>query len=121
MERRYISIKLPNGTKIDVTEIHITADKEKFLAHSIAADRVMQDMGYYIEAEEYEKLIEQDKVIWENNYQAEPEEDSVKKQAYDKAKARHDKSVNKRDKLVNKMLSTLKSIPPTLRRLSRKS
>jgi hypothetical protein len=50
-ERRYISIKLPNGTKIDVTKIHITADKEKFLAHSIAADRVMQDMGYYHEAE----------------------------------------------------------------------
>jgi hypothetical protein len=87
--------------------------KELFLMHSIAADRVMQDMGYYHEAEEYEKLIEQYKIILEENYQAEPVEgatvDSEKKRAYDKAKARHDNTVTKRDKLVKKLLSTLKS------------
>jgi hypothetical protein len=70
-------------------------------------------MGWYNEAEKYEKLIEQDKAICDDNYQAKPGEDdtldSVKKRAYDEAKARYDESVNKRDQLVNKMLSTLKS------------
>ena len=46
-ERGQIGIKLPNGTKtkISVTEIHRTANKELFLMHSIAADRSLQDLG----------------------------------------------------------------------------
>ena len=43
--RGTIVIKLPNGTKISVTEIHRTANKELFLMHSIAADRSLHDLG----------------------------------------------------------------------------
>ena len=44
-ERGQIGIKLPNATKISVTEIHRTANQELFLMHSIAADRSLHDLG----------------------------------------------------------------------------
>jgi hypothetical protein len=63
-----IGIKLPGWTKINVTEIHRTANKELFLLHLIAADRVMHDMGYYQEAKKYEKIIKKCVVILKENY-----------------------------------------------------
>ena len=42
-ERSVITITLPNKTKIPVTEIHRTANKELFIRHSIAAERSLHD------------------------------------------------------------------------------
>ena len=45
-ERKNITVKLPDRTKISVTQVHATANKEQFLAHSIAARRAIEDLGY---------------------------------------------------------------------------
>jgi hypothetical protein len=112
-ERSVITITLPNKTKIPVTEIHRTANKELFIRHSIAAERSLHDLGLTPKAMKCEKIIKKCLVIMKRNYQPEPVQgatlDPDKKEAYDTAKARHDKAVKKRDETVDKMLTTLKS------------
>ena len=112
-DRGLITITLPNKTKINVTEIHRTANKELFIMHSIAADRSLHDLGFTPKAMKCENIIKKCLVIMKRNYQPEPVQgatlDPDKKEAYDKAMARHDKAVKKRDETVNKMLTTLKS------------
>jgi hypothetical protein len=111
--RGTIAIKLPNGTKINVSEIHRTANKELFLMHSIAADRSLHDLGLTPKAKRCETAIKKVLIVMKDNYQPEPVqgavEDRVKRTAYDAAKARLDKLVKIRDKTVLKMFTTLKS------------
>jgi hypothetical protein len=113
MERGTISIKLPNNTRINVTEIHCTANKENFLMTMIAGNRSLHDLGFYLKAMKYQKIIKKCVAILKDNYQPEPVQgaqvDHIKKQVYDTAKARHDNVVKQRNKTVEKMLSTLKS------------
>jgi hypothetical protein len=89
-ERGQIGIKLPNGTKINVTEIHRTANKELFILHSIAADRSLHDLGLTPKAKKCEAIIKKCLVTMKENYQPEPvqgaTEDPVKKEAYDTLK-----------------------------------
>jgi hypothetical protein len=96
-KRGTIGIKLPNGTKINVTDIHRTANKKLFLLHSIAADRSLHDLGFYLKARNCETIIMKCVVILKENYQPEPVQgatlDPIKKQVYATAKARHDKVV----------------------------
>ena len=112
-DRGQIGIKLPNGTKISVTEIHRTANKELFLMHSIAADRSLHDLGLTPKAKKYETAIKKVLIIMKDNQQSEPVQDAVedqaKRAAYDKAKTRMDKLVEKRNETVLKMFTTLKS------------
>jgi hypothetical protein len=111
-ERGVITIKLPNEAKINVTEIHCTANKENFLMHSVAAERSLNDLGFTPKAMKCENMIKKCLVLMKKHYQPEPvqgaEVDPDKKEAYDTAKVRHDKAVKKRDKTVDKMLTTLK-------------
>jgi len=58
-ERGQITIKLPNETKINVTEIHRTANKELFIMHSIAADRSLHDLGFTPKAKKCENIIKE--------------------------------------------------------------
>ena len=60
-ERGLIGIKLPNGTKLSVTEIHRTANKELFLMHSIAANRSLHDLGLTPKAKKCESMIDDKK------------------------------------------------------------
>ena len=112
-ERGVVTITLPNRTKINVTEIHRTANKELFIRHSIAAERSLHDLGLTPKAIKCENIIKRCLVTMKKNYQPEPVQgatlDPDKKEAYDIAKARHDKAVKKRDETVDKMLTTLKS------------
>jgi hypothetical protein len=62
-ERGQIGIKLPNGTKINVTEIHLTANKELFIMHSIAADRSLHDLGLTPKAKRCEAVIKKALII----------------------------------------------------------
>ena len=71
-ERGLIGIKLPNATKISVTEIHRTANKELFLMHSIAADRSLHDLGLTPKAKKCEAVIKKVLIIMKDNYQPEP-------------------------------------------------
>ncbi len=111
--RGTIAIKLPNGTKINVTEIHRTANKELFLMHSIAADRSLHDLGLMPKAKTCETAIKKVLIIMKDNQQPEPVqgavEDQAKRAAYDAAKTRLDKLVKIRNKTVLKMFTTLKS------------
>jgi hypothetical protein len=113
---------LPNKAKINVTKIHITANKEKFLMHLTAGERSLNDLGFIHKAMKCENMIKKCLVLMKKHYQPEPVQganvDLDKKEAYDLAKARHDKAVKKRDETVDKMLITLKgymhvSIRPT--------
>jgi hypothetical protein len=91
-ERGLITIKLPNETKINVTEIHRTANKEFFIMHSIAAERSLHDLGFTPKAKKCENIIKKCLVLMKKNYQPEPvqgaEVDPDKKEAYDTAKRR---------------------------------
>jgi hypothetical protein len=112
-ERGTITMTLPNKAKINVTEIHITANKEKFLMHLTAGERSLNDLGLIPKAMKCENTIKKCLVLMKRHYQPEPVQGAVvdpdKKEAYDLAKARHDKAVKKRDETVDKMLTTLKS------------
>jgi hypothetical protein len=112
-ERGMIGIKLPNGTKISVTEIHRTANKELFLMHSVAADGSLHDLGLTPKANRCETAIKKVLIIMKDNQQPEPVqgavEDQAKRAAYDAAKTRFDKLVKIRNKTVLKMFTTFKS------------
>ena len=47
-ERGVITITLPNKTKINVTEIHRTANKELFIRHSIAAETRRPRIAFFL-------------------------------------------------------------------------
>ena len=66
-ERGLITIKLPNEAKINVTEIHITANKENFVMHSVAGERSLNDLGLIPKAEKCENIIKDQLVIMRKN------------------------------------------------------
>ena len=51
-----IGIKLEDGTRISVREVHSTANKEQFLSHVIAGRRAIQDLGLVARAEGCERI-----------------------------------------------------------------
>ena len=112
-ERGPITVTLPNKTKITVTEIHITANKEKFLMHMISGENSLNDLGLIPKAIKCEKAIKNNRMKMKRNFQPEPvqdeELDPEKTKAYDEAKERLDKALKKRDETVKKMITTLKS------------
>mgnify|MGYP006182802129 FL=1 len=112
-ERGPITVTLPNKTKITVTEIHITANKEKFLMHMISGENSLNDLGLIPKAIKCEKAIKNNRIIMKRNFQPEPVQDEQldpeKTKAYDEAKERLDKALKKRDETVKKMITTLKS------------
>jgi hypothetical protein len=67
-ERGLITIKLPNEAKINVTEIHRTANKELFIRHSIAAERSLHDLGITPKAIKCENTINKCLVLMKRNY-----------------------------------------------------
>ena len=113
-ERGPITVTLPNKTKITVTEIHITANKEKFLTHMVSGENSLNDLGLIPKAIKCEKAIKSNRIKMKKNYQPEPVNplietlDEEKKKAYDEAKERLDKALKKRDETVKKMIMTLK-------------
>ena len=62
-ERKSISIKLPDGSKISVTEVHNSTNKELFLSHATAAKRAVNDLGLFSLAESYEELLNKTKKL----------------------------------------------------------
>jgi hypothetical protein len=112
-ERGPITVTLPNKTKITVTEIHITANKEKFLMHMISGENSLNDLGLIPKAIKCENQMRINRILMKRNYQPEPVQDAEldpeKTKAYEEAKERLDKAIKKRDETVNKMLTILKS------------
>jgi len=112
-ERKNITVKLPDGTKISVTQVHATANKEQFLAHSIAAKRAIEDLGYLTRANACEDIIQKSTRMMKKYYQAEPvqgeTEDEAKRSKYDAAKVRYEAMTERLETTIKKMLSTFKS------------
>ena len=58
----------------------------------IAGNRSLHDLGFYLKAMKYQKIIKKCVAILKDNYQPEPVQgaqvDHIKKQVYDTAKAR---------------------------------
>ena len=108
-ERKTISVKLLDGTKISVTQVLSTPNKEKFLAHAIAGKRVIEDLGLIRRATLYEELIERSSDIMKKNYQAEPVQGATviqeKQDKYDAAAAIYQANSEKRNKVIKKALS----------------
>ena len=54
-----VTVKLPNDTKVTITKIAHSANKESFLVQSIVVkNHVVKDLGLYAEAEVHEKEME---------------------------------------------------------------
>ena len=89
-ERGTIGIKLPNGTKIGMMEIHRTANKEMFLMPLVAGDRSLHDFGFYLKARKCETIIKKCVVILKENHQQEPGASTrCPSGTYQKASVRH--------------------------------
>ena len=111
-ERKSISIKLPDSSKISVTEVHNSTNKELFLSHATAAKRAVNDLGLFALAESYEELLNKTKKLMKKNYQAEPVQgatvDEKMKDAYLLAKTKFVEHSENLEKTIKKMLSTFK-------------
>ena len=113
LERKSIYVKLPDGTKISVTQIHATTNKEQFLSHAIAGQRAIEDLGLVAKARLCEELLSKIKKTLKKYYQSEPvqgeTEDLVKRGHYDKAMTRYKTVTDKLEEIIKKILSTYKS------------
>jgi len=105
-----VTVKLPNETKMSITKISHSANKELFLVRSIVVKTYVKDLGLYAEAEGYEKEMEKCQIDIDRYYQ-DPEtemQDQRVQQKYDKALENYAKSEKSRDEVVKKMLDTFR-------------
>jgi len=88
-----ITVKLPNHTKKNITEIAQCAHKELFLTRSIVVKNYIEkDLGMYAEAEEHEKVMEKCQIDINRYYQPESaRQDQRKKAKYDEAIEEYDR------------------------------
>ena len=101
-----VTVKLPNDTKVTITKIAHSANKESFLVQSIVVkNHLVKDLGLYAEAEEHEKEMEQCKIEIDRYYQdPEDDQDQVMSRKYDEAVEKYAKLEKLRDEVVKKML-----------------
>jgi len=101
-----VTVKLPNDTKVTITKIAHSANKESFLVQSIVVkNHLVKDLGLYAEAEEHEKNMELCQIDIDKYYQ-DPEwedQDQVKSRKYDEAVEKYAKFMKLRDEVVKKM------------------
>ena len=65
-----VTVKLPNDTKVTITKIAHSANKESFLVQSIVVkNHVVKDLGLYAKAEVHEKEMEQCQIEIDRYYQ----------------------------------------------------
>jgi len=70
-----VTVKLPNDTKVTITKIAHSANKESFLVQSIVVkNHLVKDLGLYAEAAEHEKEMEKCQIDIDRYYQ-DPEDD----------------------------------------------
>ena len=102
-----VTVKLPNDTKVTITKIAHSANKESFLVQSIVVkNHVAKDLGLYAEAEGHEKEMEKCQIDIDR-YCQDPEaeqQDQRSQQKYDKALEDYTKLEKLRDEVVKKML-----------------
>jgi len=105
-----VTVKLPNDTKVTITKITHSANKESFLLQSIVVkNHLVKDLGLYAEAEEHEKKMEMEKCqIDIDRYYQDPEadQDQVAQQKYDEALEEYARLEKLRDEVVKKMFDT---------------
>jgi len=100
-----VTVKLPNDTKVTITKIAHSANKESFLVQSIVVkNHLVKDLGLYAEAEEHEKEMEQCQIEIDRYYQdPEDDQDQVMSRKYDEAVEKYAKLMKLRDEVVKKM------------------
>jgi len=100
-------VTVKHDTKVTITKIAHSANKELFLVRSIVVkNHVSKEMGWYSEAEEHEKEMEKCQIDIDRYYQ-DPEaeqQDQRSQQKYDKALEDYTKLEKLRDEVVKKML-----------------
>ena len=101
-----VTVKLPNDTKVTITKIAHSANKESFLVQSIVVkNHIVKDLGLYAEAEVHEKEMEQCQIDIDRYYQdPEDDQDRTKSRKYDEAVEKYAKLEKSRDEVVKKML-----------------
>jgi hypothetical protein len=106
-----VTVKLPNDTKVTITKIAHSANKESFLVQSIVVkNHLVKDLGFYAEAEEHEKEMEKCQIDFDRYYQ-DPEaeaQDQRVQQKYDEALEEYARLEKLRDEVVKKMLDTFR-------------
>jgi hypothetical protein len=82
-----VTVKLPNETKVTITKIAHSANKESFLVQSIVVkNHILKDLGLFAEAEEHEKELKKVQANIDKYYQPEEaDQDQRIQHKYDKA------------------------------------
>ena len=101
-------VTVKHDTKVTITKIAHSANKELFLVRSIVVkNHVSKEMGWYSEAEEHEKEMEKCQIDIDRYYQdPEADQDQVAQQKYDEALEEYARLEKLRDEVVKKMFDT---------------
>ena len=89
-----VTVKLPNETKVTITKVAHSANKESFLVQSIVVkNHILKDLGLFAEAEGHEKELKKVQADIDKYYQPEEaDQDQRTQQKYDKALEAYAKS-----------------------------
>ena len=104
-------VTVKHDTKVTITKIAHSANKELFLVRSIVVkNHVSKEMGWYSEAEEHEKEMEKCQIDIDRYYQDPEAEDQDQRaqQKYDVALEEYARLEKLRDEVVKKMLDTFR-------------
>jgi hypothetical protein len=106
-----VTVKLPNETKVTITKIAHSANKESFLVQSIVVkNHILKDLGLFAEAEGHEKEMKKVQADIDKYYQPEEaEQDQRTQHKYDKALEAYAKSEKLLEAVVKKMFDTFRS------------
>ena len=106
-----VTVKLPNETKVTITKVAHSANKESFLVQSIVVkNHILKDLGLFAEAEGHEKELKKVQADIDKYYQPEEaDQDQRTQQKYDKALEAYAKSEKLLEGVVKKMFDTFRS------------